>query len=80
MLNILIHVKILLTVYFIFTLQVLKKIQEITDAPEYLTNDNDQSVVEICITLVTSAFAKMNRLNFILDMVNLVFRCEPYCL
>lgn len=28
---------------------------EITSAADYVTNDNDQSVVEICITRVTSA-------------------------
>ncbi len=35
--------------------EVLNKIQEISSAPEYLSNDNNQSVVEICITRVTSA-------------------------
>ena len=39
----------------LLSLQVLRKIQDITDSPEYLHNDNDQSVVEICITRVTSA-------------------------
>ena len=34
---------------------VLDKIQEISSAPNYLSNDNNQSVVEICITRVTSA-------------------------
>ena len=33
---------------------VLKKIGEIAAASDYLTNDNNQSVVEICITRVTS--------------------------
>lgn len=36
-------------------MQVLPSIQKITESPEYLNNDNDQSVVEICITRVTSA-------------------------
>ncbi|KAI8488512.1 Pleckstrin y domain [Branchiostoma belcheri] len=35
--------------------EVLKRIQEISSRPDYLTNDNDQSVVEICITRVTTA-------------------------
>ena len=34
---------------------VLRRIHEISEAPEYLTNDNNQSVVEICITRVTSS-------------------------
>ncbi len=35
--------------------EVLHKIQDIASAPNYLSNDNNQSVVEICITRVTSA-------------------------
>ncbi|XP_070560670.1 ventricular zone-expressed PH domain-containing protein 1-like isoform X2 [Ptychodera flava] len=34
---------------------VLRKIQEISSSKDYLKNDNDQSVVEICITRVTTA-------------------------
>ncbi|XP_042868475.1 protein melted-like isoform X2 [Penaeus japonicus] len=34
---------------------VINKIREIASLPEYTRNDNDQSVVEICITRVTSA-------------------------
>lgn len=34
---------------------VLGKIQEIASHSSYLHNDNDQSVVEICIARVTSA-------------------------
>ncbi|KAK2186456.1 hypothetical protein NP493_199g02041 [Ridgeia piscesae] len=34
---------------------VLHKMRLIADVPQYLQNDNDQSVVEICITRVTSA-------------------------
>ncbi|GBP66604.1 Protein melted [Eumeta japonica] len=33
---------------------VIKKITEISSQPEYCQNDNDQSVVEICVTRVTS--------------------------
>ncbi|XP_073971191.1 ventricular zone expressed PH domain-containing protein melted isoform X2 [Rhodnius prolixus] len=35
--------------------EVVNKIAEITSLPDYVNNDNDQSVVEICITRVTSA-------------------------
>lgn len=35
--------------------QVLAKIQEIASASDFIRNDNDQSVVEISITRVTSA-------------------------
>ena len=35
--------------------EVLRRVHEITEAPEYLNNDNNQSVVEICITRVTSS-------------------------
>ncbi|XP_068236823.1 protein melted isoform X2 [Palaemon carinicauda] len=34
---------------------VINKIRDIASLPEYTRNDNDQSVVEICITRVTSA-------------------------
>jgi hypothetical protein len=35
--------------------EVVNTISEITGLPDYINNDNDQSVVEICITRVTSA-------------------------
>ena len=35
--------------------EVLRRIRDISDAPEYMTNANNQSVVEICITRVTSS-------------------------
>lgn len=35
--------------------EVLNTICDITSSPDYVSNDNDQSVVEICITRVTSA-------------------------
>jgi hypothetical protein len=35
--------------------EVVNTISEITSLPDYMNNDNDQSVVEICITRVTSA-------------------------
>lgn len=34
---------------------VLERICEIAKSPDYASSDNDQSVVEICITRVTSA-------------------------
>lgn len=34
--------------------EVVNKIAEITSLPDYINNDNNQSVVEICITRVTS--------------------------
>jgi hypothetical protein len=35
--------------------EVINTITRITAMPDYLNNDNDQSVVEICVTRVTSA-------------------------
>ncbi|RXN15616.1 hephaestin 1 [Labeo rohita] len=35
--------------------QALEEIKVISCAPDYLTNDNDQAVVEICITRITTA-------------------------
>lgn len=35
--------------------EVLTKIQEIASSSDFVRNDNNQSVVEICITRVTSA-------------------------
>jgi hypothetical protein len=35
--------------------EVLESICEIAKSPDYSSSDNDQSVVEICITRVTSA-------------------------
>ena len=35
--------------------EVLERICDIARSPEYASNDNDQSVVEICITRVTTA-------------------------
>ena len=35
--------------------EIIKKIEEIADTDEYEENDNDQSVVEICITRITTA-------------------------
>ncbi|KAJ3591018.1 hypothetical protein NHX12_008965 [Muraenolepis orangiensis] len=35
--------------------QALEQIKAISCSPDYLTNDNDQAVVEICITRITTA-------------------------
>jgi hypothetical protein len=35
--------------------EVIQKIEEISSTKDFLNSDNDQSVVEICITRVTSA-------------------------
>ena len=44
--------------------EVLHKIQDIASAPNYLSNDNNQSVVEICITRVTSAMRYFPLCNY----------------
>ncbi|XP_022345300.2 ventricular zone-expressed PH domain-containing protein homolog 1-like [Crassostrea virginica] len=41
----------------------LQKIGEITDTEDYINNDNDQSVVEICITRVTTAIREMDTIE-----------------
>ncbi|XP_072111473.1 ventricular zone-expressed PH domain-containing protein isoform X1 [Mobula birostris] len=38
--------------------EALEQIKEISSSPDYLTNDNDQAVVEICITRITTAIRK----------------------
>ncbi|XP_072330526.1 ventricular zone-expressed PH domain-containing protein isoform X5 [Scyliorhinus torazame] len=38
--------------------EALERIKEISSSPGYLTNDNDQAVVEICITRITTAIRK----------------------
>ncbi|XP_074654503.1 ventricular zone-expressed PH domain-containing protein 1-like [Tubulanus polymorphus] len=43
--------------------EVLVLIEEIIDSSEYETNDNDQSVVEICITWVTSNIRDNDTIN-----------------
>ena len=40
--------------------EIIKKIEEIADTDEYEENDNDQSVVEICITRITTAIRWAN--------------------
>ncbi|XP_048398430.1 ventricular zone-expressed PH domain-containing protein isoform X2 [Stegostoma tigrinum] len=38
--------------------EALQQIKEISSSPDYLRNDNDQAVVEICITRITTAIRK----------------------
>lgn len=47
--------------------EVVNTISEITSLPDYMNNDNDQSVVEICITRVTSAirYVEVHECHFI---------------
>lgn len=43
--------------------EVVNTIAEITSLPDYVNNDNDQSVVEICITRVTSAIRETDSIE-----------------
>ncbi|KAK3931175.1 Protein melted [Frankliniella fusca] len=43
--------------------EVVTTIAEIASLPDYVNNDNDQSVVEICITRVTSAIRETNSIE-----------------
>lgn len=43
--------------------EVVNTIAEIASLPDYVNNDNDQSVVEICITRVTSAIRETNSIE-----------------
>lgn len=43
--------------------EVVNKICDITSLPDYVNNDNDQSVVEICITRVTSAIRETSSME-----------------
>ncbi|XP_026681202.1 protein melted [Diaphorina citri] len=43
--------------------EVVTKISEITSLPDYVNNNNDQSVVEICITRVTSAIRETDSIE-----------------
>lgn len=47
--------------------EIVQHILKIADTEEYENNDNDQSVVEICITRVTTA------IRFVLFFLKLVF-------
>lgn len=47
--------------------EVLSKIQEIASSSDFIQNDNNQSVVEICITRVTSTI-RYFKIAFFLQM------------
>ena len=46
--------------------RVINKIIEIASQPDYTRNDNDQSVVEICITRVTTAI-RLASITFVIN-------------
>ncbi|KAF0030622.1 hypothetical protein F2P81_017353 [Scophthalmus maximus] len=43
--------------------QALDQIKAISCSPDYLTNDNDQAVVEICITRITTAIRETSSIE-----------------
>ena len=49
---------------------IISKIIEVTSQPDYSHNLNDQSVVEICITRITSAIRQVFVLNNKLGFLN----------
>ena len=59
--------------------QVLKTIQHIITQPDFLTNHNDQSLVEICITRLTSAIRETRSIELhAKDLVELLETCLCY--
>lgn len=57
----------------------LKKIGEIIDTEDYIHNDNDQSVVEICITRVTTTIREMDTIEeHSSGLVNLLQLCQQH--
>eukprot|EP00105_Crassostrea_gigas_P030983 XP_011453537.1 PREDICTED: ventricular zone-expressed PH domain-containing protein homolog 1 [Crassostrea gigas] len=57
----------------------LKKIGEIIDTEDYIHNDNDQSVVEICITRVTTTIREMETIEeHSSGLVNLLQLCQQH--
>lgn len=58
--------------------EVINIICEITSFPDYVYNDNDQSVVEICITRVTTAIRYYNNILFMLFYLRLYYTCMIY--
>jgi len=59
--------------------QVLPAIREIISALDFLVNHNDQSLVEICITRVTSAIRETNSIEKFADaLVDLLETCLNY--
>ncbi|XP_046678270.1 protein melted [Homalodisca vitripennis] len=59
--------------------EVINAIAEITSLPDYVNNNNDQSVVEICITKVTSAIRETGSIEQHADaLVALLESCLNY--
>ena len=59
--------------------QVLPAIREIISALDFLVNHNDQSLVEICITRITSAIRETNSIEKFADaLVDLLETCLNY--
>ncbi|XP_062571516.1 ventricular zone-expressed PH domain-containing protein homolog 1-like [Saccostrea cucullata] len=57
----------------------LKKIGDIIDTEDYVSNDNDQSVVEICITRVTTAIREMDTIEeHSSGLVHLLQLCQQH--
>ncbi len=57
----------------------IKTIQNIITQPEFLTNHNDQSLVEICITRLTSAIRETRTIEqHAVDLVALLENCLSY--
>lgn len=54
--------------------EVINIICEITSFPDYVNNDNDQSVVEICITRVTTAIRYYNLLFYLKMYYTIVYK------
>ncbi|XP_064642367.1 ventricular zone-expressed PH domain-containing protein homolog 1-like [Lineus longissimus] len=56
--------------------EVIQKIEEISSTKDFLNSDNDQSVVEICITRVTSAIRETESISkHVSALVNLLESC-----
>ncbi|GFR64654.1 ventricular zone-expressed PH domain-containing-like protein 1 [Elysia marginata] len=56
--------------------EIIKRIEEIADTLEYEKNDNDQSVVEICITRITTAIRETDKIeSHAVPLVRLLSMC-----
>ncbi|KAH9495102.1 Ventricular zone-expressed PH domain-containing protein 1 [Bulinus truncatus] len=56
--------------------EIIHHIQQIADTDDYETNDNDQSVVEICITRITTAIRETGKIEKHAEsLVNLLKMC-----
>ncbi|GFO21955.1 triosephosphate isomerase, partial [Plakobranchus ocellatus] len=56
--------------------EIIKRIEEIADTEDYEKNDNDQSVVEICITRITTAIRETEKIEkHAVSLVSLLSMC-----